>query len=51
MGVENREGVDEAAAGVEKSEDPLPLEADTMAGVLAAVDVPGAAEMAKGPVP
>lgn len=50
VGVENREGVDAAAAGVEKSRDPLPLDADTVAGVFVEVDAPVAAEMAKGPV-
>lgn len=48
VGVENK-GVDVAAAGVEKSEDPLPLEADTDVDVFVAADAPGAAVMAKGP--
>lgn len=43
VGVENKDGVDEAAAGVEKS--PLPLNADTVAelDVFVEVDAPVAA--------
>lgn len=45
MGVENKDGVDEAAAGVEKRRDPLPLNADAVAelDVFVEVDTPVAA--------
>lgn len=50
VGVENREGDDVAIDGVEKSEDPLPLEADTAAGAMVVIDETGAAELFNGPV-
>lgn len=44
VGVENREGADVAAAGVEKRRDPLPLDAaGTVADVFVEADAPGAA--------
>lgn len=52
VGVENKEGVDEAATGVEKNRDPLPLDAGAAVELdgFVEVDAPVGADKAKSPV-